>query len=246
MDILGIKTIDDVDVDGIINELESNGFSQQKVDGFYIWEGTLSDGTEATIKKNGGGELFSVMLINGLSGYLHQDGYDVWQQKNEDGEVIFRRDKNKTKDRVEKREYHPVLNKITHESEYVDGDLVKEKSFEYNDKGQLVSTKTKHRDSISDYTSDYIYNESGVLTKRITKTTLSTKEELFDSNGNVVEKNTTAKNGEKSKDIFEYDDNGKLIYHELYTKLNYKDFKYFEDIIPRKPIIKLDKRNKHR
>jgi len=60
----------------------------------------------------------------------------------------------------------------------------------------------------------------------------------------VVEKNTTDINGEKSKDVFEYDDNGELIYHELYTNLNYKDFKYFEDIIPRKPIIKLDKRNK--
>jgi len=206
MDILEIKTIDDVDVDGIIKELESNKDSVKSTHfGETRWSGTIQNGISASVTSSEEGlvgvsledrkkkELFEYSTLESLPTYY-------WKKVDSNHVIVYEKEIRK------------------------DG-LIKETKPEFDEKGRVILATTTINGNVEGTLKIEYFGDSNKR-KRMEKNSASGKLSIlyvFDENGRVTLNRSSSESG-VMESIKKYDDQDRCIEEAEYTDgvLTYK------------------------
>ena len=238
---MGIKSIDDVDVEKLKEELLSqtvnteetrDGVSKyndsgdriyMKMNGVEYWEGSLSDKTKVKIVAEDG-ILEEVNLENPEARekfsflpnekFNHSDGSTKWFRFNEDGERLYF--KSKYGEKVEETIYDPRFkNKKIKHTITINGEPYLKETWDHTDNGELkYYRKDKNGSFILENIYEYDDKNRVIHTIQINAYGKIEITNEYDDKDRLIKKVKIVNETNKSEEIFKYDDNDKFVYHK--------------------------------
>ena len=236
---MGIKSIDDVDVEKLKEELLSQTVNTEETrdgvskyndsgDRIYMksydveqWGGTLSDKTKVKIVTNNG-VLEILKLINPETResfkFLHSEKFDFiddsneWIKLKENGDPLY--SKIQYGGRVDESTYDPILNKKIKLISTIDGKPHIREMWKYYDNGNLKHYLKEEGNSIEETTNYYDDDNKLIRTIRIDSYGKTEYTYEYDDKGRVIKETESYGGVDNKATVYEYDDEGRITREE--------------------------------